>query len=476
MQKLSVQTSLSDVYENVRRSMKDNKPNFLQTVKEYIDISSLIPKEFYATWNKSIGRPRERTLESFIWFFLMRNIIGIHNDSVLLTVLMLSPEIREFCGFESVPEAWEITLFKKDFADYLELMFDNLVDKTEPICRTLDPKKSDYLLYDTTGVKANVAENNPKFIESKLNAAKKAAVKNPELNPYALVYSNLPDTAQANPDAKHQFINGHFCYAHKAGLLTNGGGIIRHIAFFDEAFKAKYPDIVSQKTDNPALDKEISDSHSLKPVLSDFYDKHPNFKYKTFIADASFDSYDIHAMLHNDFHFQRRCIPINPRNSASAHKDFDINGFPVCSKDKTPFTYLGVSRGKNRSTRYKFICSKFIRIKASNNFRCTCPTPCTSNSYKCVYTYPLKNLRLYPGIPRGTQHWDNLYRHRTIIERTINIFKDDFGLAHRRSFSTVSAKADLFLAGITQLVGVIFAHSINQPKLFKSVRKLFRSA
>ena len=458
---------------NVRRLVKGNKTDFLQTLKEHINIPSLIPKEFTAAFYKTIGRPRGRTLESLIWFLVLKNIIGIPNDSAFLTVLMLSHEIREFCGFETVPEAWEISNFRKDFADYLVLMFDNLVDETEPICRELDSKKSDYLLYDTTGVKANVNENNPKFIATKLNAAKKAATKNPELNPYALVYSALPDTAKANPNVKHQYINGHFCYAHKAGILTNGIGIVRHIAFFDDAFRAQHPEIVEQKTDNPTFDKEISDSASLKPVLSDFYEKHPHFKYyKTFIGDSSFDSYGTYSMLRNDFHFDRICIPINPRNSSSAHTDFDINGTPLCPKDKTPFVFNGVCHGKNRSVRFKYICHKSIRPKGAKNPICTCSNPCTVNSYKSVYTYPHKNLRLYPGIPRATQHWDNLYRHRTLIERTINIFKDDFGVAHRRSFSTTTAKADFFLAGITQLIGVIFASAINQLKFFKSVRRL----
>ena len=126
---------------NVRHSIKNNKSDFLQTLKEHIDMSKLIPKEFYETFYKTIGRPRGRTLESFIWFLMLKNIIGITNDSAFLTVLMLSPEILEFCGFNTVPEAWEITMFRKDFADCLVLMFDSLVDVTEPICRKLDPKK-----------------------------------------------------------------------------------------------------------------------------------------------------------------------------------------------------------------------------------------------------------------------------------------------------------------------------------------------
>ena len=89
-----------------------------------------------------------------------------------------------------------------------------------------------------------------------------------------------------------------------------------------------------------------------------------------------------------------------------------------------------------------------------------------------MYVYPDKDLRTYPGILRGTEHWNNLYRHRILVERTINILKDPLGAGFRRSFSIQTAKADLLFAGITQLVGVILAHAINKPELYKSIRKL----
>jgi hypothetical protein len=291
------------------------------------------------------------------------------------------------------------------------------------------------------------------------------------LNPYILVYSLLPETSKANPFVNQQYINGHFCYAHKAGILTNGLGIIRGISFFDEDFKRKHPEVVSKKTDNPELDKEIGDSVSLKPVLSDFFEAHPAFSYKTFLGDSAFDSYDNYRMLHNEFGFDRMCIPLNSRNTSSAHSDFDKNGTPLCPKDKTPFTFLCASGGKNRSNRLKWVCHKSIRFQKSRV--CTCDNPCTGSSYgKCVYTYPDKDLRLYPGIPRGTEHWDNLYRHRTLIERTIYLLKEPLGAASRKSFSARTAKADLLLAGITQLIGVMLAHAIHKPQLFKSIRKL----
>jgi len=322
MQKLDMQTSLSDVYEAVRSSMEKDKARLLILLKAHIKLETLIPKEFYEAFYKDIGRPRDYSLESFIWFHQLKNIIGIPRDKAFLTVLELSPEIRDFCGFDKVPNASDITRFRQHFAEYLGLFLARLVEITEPICRAIDPKKSDYLI-----------------------------------------------------------------------------------------------------------------------------------------------------------HFDRMCIPINPRNSGTAHTDFDDNGTPLCPIDKTPFTFHSISGGKNRSKRFKWVCHKSVRLPKSPNRICTCQTPCTKSSYgRCVYTYPSKNLRLYPGIPRGTDHWNNLYRHRTCIERTINIFKDDFGVAHRRTFSQVTAKADLFLAGITQLLGLILADSISQPKFFKSVRKLVASA
>ena len=79
-----------------------------------------------------------------------------------------------------------------------------------------------------------------------------------------------------------------------------------------------------------------------------------------------------------------------------------------------------------------------------------------------------------PGIPRNTEHWDNLYNHRVYIERTIFLLKDCFGLNTLRTQNTTTIKADVYLAAITQLIGVILAKSIHELKLFKSIRKLVK--
>jgi len=184
-----------------------------------------------------------------------------------------------------------------------------------------------------------------------------------------------------------------------------------------------------------------------------------------------FDKYDTYSMLRHDFHFHRICIPLNPRNSSAAHSEFDENGTPLCPNDKTPFTFIGVCKGENRSQRFKFCCHKSVPVAKTKS--CICDNPCTHSNYgRCVYTYPDKELRLYPGIPRGTEHWDNLYRHRALVERSIYLIKEPLAGVKRKSFSLRTAKADLFIAGIAHLIGVILAVASNQNKLFKSVRKL----
>jgi hypothetical protein len=474
MQKLEIEKSFPESDTAMDLSIKINKKDILEKLKTHIQIEDFIPPEFYRAFYKDKGRTRGVKLESFMWCLILQSVIGLACDSTFLSIVEMCRELREFCGFDRVPDAGKVTTFKQTFVEYIVLVFEKFVEATEPICEKLDPKKSAYLIYDPTGIEAHVKENNPKFVNSKINQAKKFAAKNPEINAHALAYSTMPDAAEANPFVKQQYINGHFCYAHKAGVITNGLGIVRHISFFDEPFKLKYPEVVSQKTDDPTKDKEIADSTSLKPVLNDFFQAHPHFfgKYHTFLGDASFDVYDIYSMLRHDFQFQRICIPINPRNSDNKHQHFDANGTPLCPVDDTPFVYDGVCRGENRSERIKFLCPKSVRPKGSSKPICRCEHPCTDNSYKCTYVYPHADLRLYPGITRGTEHWDNLYRHRTIAERTIYLLKEPLAGANRKSFSERTAKANLFIAGIAHLIGVIIAVATNNNKLFKSIRKI----
>lgn len=473
MRKKYVQMTISDIYNDVSEAIENKKPKIITLLEEHIDFENIIPYSFYGAFYSRYGRNNIYHLESFIRALLLQKILGIPTDKLLLDILKCSAELKDFCGFDKIPDASALTRFRQRFADNLLEMFEKLVELTEPVCREINEKKADYLIYDTTGIALPVCENNPKHLNSILKATKKYAKDNPELNPYSTAYNLMPSASKSNPDARQQYINGHFCYAVKVGILTNGLGIPRHIAFLDNDFRKGHAETEAVKTDNPDTDKEIGDSKSLKPVLSDFRKRHPSLSYKTFLGDSAFDSYDNYTMLRDKFGFDRVCVPINVRNSKDRNAEFDDNGIPVCPVSRSPFTYVGECGGKNRSKRFKWVCPKSVPVKGTSSRICTCDTPCTNSSYgRCVYTYPGKNFRLYPGIPRGTEHWDNLYRHRVVIERTIHTMKDTFVLDSRKSHNTVTAKADVYLAGIVQLVAVLLADSMHKQELYKSIRRL----
>ena len=49
-----------------------------------------------------------------------------------------------------------------------------------------------------------------------------------------MAYGLMPSHAVSCTDAKQQYINGHFCYADKFAILTNGLVIVRLIALMDD--------------------------------------------------------------------------------------------------------------------------------------------------------------------------------------------------------------------------------------------------
>jgi len=474
MRNRMVQMTLEDIYNGVSESMESRKSELVALLEEHIELDKLIPYSFHYAFYRRMGRNRKYTLESFLWFMILKKLFGLSQNTQMINILKCSGELRELCGFDKVPDASQITRFCQNFCEHIVTMFEHLVDVTEPICREINAKKADYLIYDTTGIEANVSENNPKFFNTKLKEAKKLAKGNEGYNPYMGVYSLLPSESKTNPEIRQQYANGHFCYALKAGIMTNGLGIVRHISVFDHKFRKKHPETVTKRTDNPDTDKEIGDSVALRPVLSDYFEAHKDIHHATFLADSALDSYDIYSMLKNEFGFARAVIPMNARNSKASNSSFDASGTPICPLNGEKFQFLGKSGGMNRSLRFKWGCPKSVPVPKTGSRVCTCDSPCTDSSYgKCVYTYPDKNFRLYPGIPRDTEHWNNLYKHRVTVERTINLLKDTFASADNRSYSVVTLKADLFLSGIVQLLGVILADKLNQRKLYKSIRKLF---
>jgi hypothetical protein len=392
--------------------------------------------------------------------------------------------LRNFCGFDVVPDASKFTRFKQDFLLDLQSMFDHLVDLTEPICQRINADKAAMVLFDTSGIEAWVTENNPKYanrIIRQLKAFKKAHNLDDSYDPYKAAYASMPPHAAANPAVQQMYINGHFCYAYKFGIVTNGLGIVRDISFYNKDFLNSHPEIiVEKKTDSPDEDKSLADSKALIPILKDFFQKHPLINPKIFLGDAAFDSIEIYKYLLQKTSIEKAYIPLNGRISLpEADCPLNENGIPCCPRDPS----LPMKREGSKShlrcgfPTMKFVCPKmkweYDKLTKKSKRVCHCEDPCTESSCgRMFYLYPEKNLRAYPGALRGTQEWDATYKIRVNVEKSINHFKDSFCVAGRKNQNEKTLHADLLLAGIAQLVTVMVADKIHKHKYIHSLKPL----
>ena len=488
------QMNLADVFTETQNIFETDKPEFLKLLESTIDLYEIVPSSFVNSFYSSTGRPREYSLTSLLWALIIQRIFSIPTDSLLLTFLKYSKDLREFCGFTKIPDASKITRFKQEFADHLQLLFDSLVDMTEPILQEIDAAKASMAVFDTTGLEAYVTENNPKYANQKIRQLKawaKSQGYDKSYDPYKAAYGSMPTCAAANSEIKQQYLNGHFCYAYKAGIMTNGLGIIRAIEFYDKDYFSSHPEIgLYKKTDAPDEDKSVGDARLLIPLLKDFFRKHPLINPKTFLGDAAFDGIEIYKALlsDNDFEplqdgspriFDKAYIPLKS-GAKLTNPDYTINenGIPCCPNDPTlPMKPEGnTSHLRCGLKTFKFVCPKMSWDKCEDGkYRrvCHCDDPCTESSCgRMVYLYPEKDLRLYPGTIRGTKEWDSTYKIRTSVERSINHIKDSFCLGDRKTQNAKTLRADLLLAGITQLITVVVADRLHKPEYIRSLKRL----
>ena len=166
------QLNLGNIYSECSEMFKEQRPEFLELLNNYIDINTYIPYSFKKAFYADTGRPRGCSLYGYISALVLQKIFNIPSDSLLILILKLSSELRTFCGIDKVPDASKWSRFKQDFSDFIEKMFIDLVDITEPICQRIDPFLAKLLSYDTSAVESYVTENNPKHLNSTINKLK----------------------------------------------------------------------------------------------------------------------------------------------------------------------------------------------------------------------------------------------------------------------------------------------------------------
>ena len=237
------QLNLGNIYQECVGIFSEQRTEFLNLMKQYLDIDKYISYDFKKAFYSDTGRPRGCSLYGYISALILQKIFNIPTDTLLILILSFSSELRNFCGIHKVPDASKWTRFKQDFCEYLNKMFIELVDVTEPICEAIDPVLSKMVSYDTSCIESCVTENNPKYTNSSIRRLKTyykvMGIKMSDDDIYKQAYKSMPITASSDSSIRKMYANSHFCYGRKFDIITNGLGIPRHIDFFDKNFKEK---------------------------------------------------------------------------------------------------------------------------------------------------------------------------------------------------------------------------------------------
>ena len=80
-------------------------------------------------------------------------------QNTLISMNLFHPSSIRLSGFSKVPDTSLLSRFKHDFDAYIELMFQRMVDHTEPICQQIHVSLSQTLTFDTSGIELYVTED-----------------------------------------------------------------------------------------------------------------------------------------------------------------------------------------------------------------------------------------------------------------------------------------------------------------------------
>lgn len=476
------QLSLYDINEEFSNFLTDTSSNYFELFRNYISFSEIIPFSFYNIYYQNMGRSREFSLEAMMMFFIYKNFRSISRDITLLRILKDSPDLRLSLGFNKLPHPSQISRFKTNFLDQLHLTLDHLVSVVNDELKMIVPDASKILIADTTGFEGYVTENNPKFFEGLLQAAKKYAKSKhaPEkFDSVKYAQGKMPKRAHVNDDISLAFLNGHFGYYLKTMIFTDGLGIIQDIQFPD-AIQNFYDDKM------PVEVKDEYDSTTLIPSLELFFTKQPFNHIEFLLLDSAFDGYDNYKYISKKHIIP--IIPLNQRaNPAKCSDDryssdnqnnnffFNAQGNLICRSTNLPMKPLGPIRSDYRADRFSHGCP-LIKTHTENGqliYQNDCKNPCSNALWGRKVNIAIdEEYRFNSAYPRNSELWINLYKKRTVCERSIAQLKDFINIKGSQIRNTESLKSTILLAGITQLIGVLImikSNYLNHLRAFKSI-------
>ena len=109
------QLTLAEVFEDCQHKFDNDKYHFLALLDEAINLDEIVPVSFVSHFHAQTGRPRKHQLYPMLKALLLQRIFSIPTDTLLIVFLKYSQELRDFCGFDVVPDGSKFTRFKQDF-------------------------------------------------------------------------------------------------------------------------------------------------------------------------------------------------------------------------------------------------------------------------------------------------------------------------------------------------------------------------
>ena len=146
------------------------------------------------------------------------------------------------------------------------------------------------------------------------------------------------------------------------------------------------------------------DGVSAVVALAEFRDLYPGIQVDSFISDSASDNHATYGLL--KAWGVNAVIALAERGNFKypSHLKLDENGAPICIGGHT-MAYWGKCPDRDRM---KWRCP----FKLGKVRECGCTAACSPSDYgRTIYTYPKWDLRLFTGIPRGTDEWKPKFRY-----------------------------------------------------------------
>ena len=93
------QLSLKDTFSDCKDMFIYDVPSFFQLLEQHFDISLFIPLTFYHAFYQHLGSKRDYPLTAFLSALILQKIFPIPTDSLLILLLHLCKELREFADY-----------------------------------------------------------------------------------------------------------------------------------------------------------------------------------------------------------------------------------------------------------------------------------------------------------------------------------------------------------------------------------------